>query len=136
MRTFGPHRTTTDVVWFWQLSREPHPQCKHFICSACCPALPLNNCLLLQACMLFPMLGLLRECGPKPTVPGCLELELARPLLHMGKALDTDHGRNQISRQPGCQGLRIPLKRHSQTPSKGSGLPGFIMGRIKSCLRP
>ena len=41
--------------------------------------------------MLFPMLKLLRECGPRPRVPVCLEL--AMTLVHLGKALDTYRSR-------------------------------------------
>lgn len=87
--------------------QEPRPQCKHFICSACCPCSAFEQLPLLSLYVLFHVRAGQRVWA-KALVPGFPEL------LHCGEALDTDQGRSQIHQQPGCQGLRLPLKPHSE----------------------
>lgn len=84
MRTFGPHRAATDVVWFWQLNESLARSVNISSAQPAVPALPLNIGLPLQGCMHFSMLELLRECGPRPGVHGFLDVDMLLPL-HSGE---------------------------------------------------
>lgn len=108
------------LVWYWQLSRRGLPQCKHVARSALVPSASeqLSSSPVFRH---FSMLELVRECGPRPGVL----------LLHSGEGASYRPRQKPDSAAASCQGLRIPLKPHSQHPSRGSGMPGFIKVRIK-----
>lgn len=120
LRTSGPHRTTTDVVWSWQLSES---LARSVNMSSVLPLVSSASEQLSSSpvFMHFPMLELVRECGPRP---GVLHL-------HSGERASYRPRQKPDSVAASCQGLRMPLKPHSQPPSRGSGLPGFIIVRIK-----
>lgn len=120
LRTSGPHRTTTDVVWSWQL-RESLARSVNM--SSVLPLVPSLSEQLSSSpiIMHLSMLELVRECGPRPGVL----------LLHSGGGASYRPRQKPDSVAASCQGLRIPLKSHLQPPLRGSGLPGFIIVRIK-----